>query len=209
MSSLTGTLDWTLHIYSTTVSVVGEYQTLLKLSQNFAQTNIMAFDFTWVQRSELLVLTFSSYKNMQTTGVSAGGVIVKKEGDSYSILLLRDTRFPEWYFAKGHVEPGETLEQAALREVGEEAGLHQLKIHFHLGSYERFVEKANELKTIHYFLMSPTQEEVPTSPDNDHVELKWFPLELLPAMYLPEQKDVVEKHLTKIKNSLNKTVFQR
>jgi diadenosine hexaphosphate hydrolase (ATP-forming) len=140
---------------------------------------------------------------MQKTAISAGGVIVKKDGDLYSILLLRDTRFPEWYFAKGHVEPGETLEQAALREVDEEAGLHHLKIHSLLGSYERFVEKANELKTIHYFLMSPTQEEAPASPDNDHVELKWFPLENLPVMYLPEQKDVVEKNLAKIKSSLS------
>ncbi|MFA4953918.1 MAG: NUDIX domain-containing protein [Patescibacteria group bacterium] len=140
---------------------------------------------------------------MQKTAISAGGVIVKKEGGAYFILLLRDTRFPEWYFAKGHVEPGEALEQAALREVSEEAGLHQLKIHYLLGSYERFVEKANELKTIHYFLMSPTQEETPSTPDNEHVELRWFPLEHLPTMYLPEQRDVIEKNLAKIKSSLS------
>jgi len=140
---------------------------------------------------------------MPKTAVSAGGVIVKKEGDVYLTLLLRDTRFPEWYFAKGHVESGETLEQAALREVAEEAGLHHLKIHSLLGSYERFVEKTNESKTIHYFLMSPAQEEIPSASDNAHAELKWFPLENLPVMYLPEQKDVVEKNLAKIKSSLN------
>ena len=137
------------------------------------------------------------------TAVSAGGVIVKNENGSYSVLLLRDTRFPEWYFAKGHVEAGETLKEAALREVAEEAGLHHVKIHFLLGSYERFVEKANEQKIIHYFLMTPTKQEVPTSPDNSNVELKWFPLESLPTMYLPEQKDVVEKNLDKIKSSLS------
>lgn len=140
---------------------------------------------------------------MYKIGVSAGGVIVKKEGENYFILLLRDTRFPEWYFAKGHVESGETLEQAALREVGEEAGLHHMKLHYLLGTYERFVEKANELKTIHYFLMSPTQVEVPSAPDNINVELKWFSLDNLPTMYLQEQKDVVEKNLSKIKSSLS------
>lgn len=133
---------------------------------------------------------------------SAGGVIVKKEHESFQILLLRDTRFPEWYFAKGHVEDGETLEQAALREVAEEAGLHQLKIFSLLGSYERFVEKAQEMKTIYYFLMSPTGAEIPASPDNAHVELKWFPLENLPTMFLAEQKDVVERNIEKIKSDL-------
>lgn len=138
--------------------------------------------------------------------ISAGGVIVKKENESFFILLLRDTRFPEWYFAKGHVEPDETLEQAVMREVAEEAGLHHLKIYSLLGSYERFVEKANEQKTIHYFLMSPTREETPSEPENKNVELKWFPLEELPVMYLPEQKDVVEKNLEKIKKFLNNAI---
>ncbi len=136
------------------------------------------------------------------TATSTGGVIVKHEQGTYSILLLRDRHFPEWYFAKGHVEPGETLEEAALREVAEEAGLHHVKIHFLLGSYERFVEKAQEMKTIHYFLMSPTQTEIPSSPDNAHIEIKWFPLDALPAMYLSEQKDVVEKNLEKIKSHM-------
>lgn len=136
---------------------------------------------------------------MPKVAVSAGGVIVKNENGQYSVLLLRDTRFPEWYLAKGHVENGETLEQAALRETAEEAGLHHLKIHCLLDFYERFVEKANEMKIIHYFLMSPTQEETPSEPENKHVELKWFPLEELPIMYIPEQRDVIEKNLEKIK----------
>ncbi len=137
------------------------------------------------------------------TAVSAGGVIVKNENGLYSILLLRDTRYPEWYFAKGHVELGETLEQAVLREIAEEAGLHHLKIYCLLGSYERFVEKANENKIIHYFLMSPTQDEEPSEPENKYVELKWFPLEELPIMYIPEQRDVVEKNIEKIKRSIS------
>lgn len=132
----------------------------------------------------------------------AGGVIVKNEYESCLVLLLRDMRYPEWYLPKGHVEDGETLEEAALREVTEEAGLYHLKIHNLLGSYERFVEKANEMKTIHYFLMSPTSDEKPIAPDNEHVELKWFSLDALPQMFLPEQQDVIEKNVAKIKQIL-------
>jgi 8-oxo-dGTP pyrophosphatase MutT (NUDIX family) len=141
--------------------------------------------------------------NAPKRATSAGGVIVKKEENTYFVLLLRDTNFPEWYLAKGHVEAGETLEQAALREVQEEAGLHHVKIHKLLGSYERFVKKANEQKTIYYYLMSPTQEEIPSSPDKPSVELKWFALEHLPKMFLPEQKHVIEKNTEKIKSSLS------
>lgn len=140
---------------------------------------------------------------MPKNATSAGGVIVKNESGLCHVLLLRDTRFPEWYLAKGHVEPGETLEQATLREVAEEAGLHHVEIHFLLGSYDRFVEKADEMKTIHYFLMSPTQDETPSAPENENVELKWFPLEELPVMYLPEQRNVIDKNIESIKRFFN------
>lgn len=142
---------------------------------------------------------------MVKTATSAGGVIVKKDKGNYFIFLLQDTQFPGWYLAKGHVEPGETIEQAALREIAEEAGLHHIKIHHLLGTYERFVEKANEQKTIHYFLMTPTQNETPTTtPDNLNVELKWFSLDNLPTMYLPEQQDVIVKNIENIKTSVDK-----
>lgn len=51
--------------------------------------------------------------------------------------------------------------------------------------------------------MSPTREEKPSSPDNKHVELKWFPLDNLPIMFIPEQQEVVEKNIEKITSSLN------
>lgn len=143
---------------------------------------------------------------MPKTAVSTGGVIVKKDRNDYLVLLLRDTDFPNWYLAKGHVELGETLEQAALREVREEAGLRHLKVHFLLGTYERFVEKANEQKVIHYFLMTSTQDEMPTVSDHPNAELKWFSLDSLPPMYLPEQLDVITKNLEKIKNSLDNNI---
>ena len=51
--------------------------------------------------------------------------------------------------------------------------------------------------------MSPTQDEEPSEPENKYVELKWFPLEELPIMYIPEQRDVVEKNIEKIKRSIS------
>ncbi|MGE5233989.1 MAG: NUDIX hydrolase [Acidobacteriota bacterium] len=50
---------------------------------------------------------------------SAGGLVV--EGDR--ILLISTRGGKRWQLPKGHVEPGETTEQAAIRETREETGV--------------------------------------------------------------------------------------
>ena len=52
--------------------------------------------------------------------VSAGGVMVDARG---RVLLLRRADEGTWCFPKGHVEPGETLQETAAREIREEGGL--------------------------------------------------------------------------------------
>ncbi len=54
--------------------------------------------------------------------VSAGGIIIRYTDSGPELLLTRDKRYTAWVVPKGHVEDGETLEQAALREIKEEAG---------------------------------------------------------------------------------------
>ena len=54
----------------------------------------------------------------------AGGIVYRKKGSNFEILLVTAKRNPSaWIFPKGHIEAGETPEQAALREVEEEAGV--------------------------------------------------------------------------------------
>jgi len=53
----------------------------------------------------------------------AGGVVVRVDGGPRHYLLVRGRRSRAWVFPKGHVEAGESLEQAALREVAEEASV--------------------------------------------------------------------------------------
>jgi 8-oxo-dGTP pyrophosphatase MutT (NUDIX family) len=54
----------------------------------------------------------------------AGGIVFRRSPEGPQYFLVRP-RFPAdgWVFPKGHIEPGETPEQAALREVREEAGV--------------------------------------------------------------------------------------
>ncbi|MBU2259383.1 NUDIX domain-containing protein [Patescibacteria group bacterium] len=51
-------------------------------------------------------------------------VVLKKEGDSFKVLLLHKPRKKDaWQLPQGGVDPGETHAQAAVRELKEEAGL--------------------------------------------------------------------------------------
>ncbi|MDI6870269.1 MAG: NUDIX domain-containing protein [Bacillota bacterium] len=85
--------------------------------------------------------------------VSAGGVVV----DGGQVLVIRHAR-GEWIMPKGHVEPGEEPEQAALREVREETGL-EARIIAPLGetsyAYRRKGEAILRPKRVIWYLMRP------------------------------------------------------
>ena len=59
---------------------------------------------------------------------SYGAVIYKKIDEHTLFLLVYSNRNKTWGFPKGHIEPDETTENAALREIKEETGLTQLRI---------------------------------------------------------------------------------
>lgn len=134
---------------------------------------------------------------------SAGGVIVKIIDGKHHVLLIRDLDYADWFLPKGHVEGQETLEEAALREVEEEVGLRYVKILKLLGTALRYVEKADEDKTIHYFLFKTTViDEEPRAEDPEKFELKWFPLNCLPKFYFKEQEDAIKKNIELIRKTI-------
>ena len=54
----------------------------------------------------------------------AGAIVVRSEGSDTQVLLVTgSTNDDHWIFPKGHIERGESLETAALREALEEAGV--------------------------------------------------------------------------------------
>ena len=81
-----------------------------------------------------------------------GGVVFKltSEGPRYLLVEASGTR-DRWVFPKGHVEDGETSASAALREVGEEAGVRARLIR-RLRPVEHM--KGGERISIVYFLMA-------------------------------------------------------
>ncbi len=55
---------------------------------------------------------------------SCGAVIYREEEGEKKFLLIRNRRSAHWGFPKGHIEPGETKEETAVREVLEETGIN-------------------------------------------------------------------------------------
>jgi 8-oxo-dGTP pyrophosphatase MutT (NUDIX family) len=58
--------------------------------------------------------------------LAAGAIVVQEPG--HEVLLLHHRVEDRWCFAKGHVDPGESLAVAALREIHEEAGLGEVRL---------------------------------------------------------------------------------
>ncbi len=53
--------------------------------------------------------------------ISAGGVLARPSASGWEVCLVRAGRY--WGLPKGHIERGESAEQAALREISEECGV--------------------------------------------------------------------------------------
>ena len=82
-----------------------------------------------------------------------------------------------WTLPKGTPDPGETIEETALREVGEETGL-EVRIVGPLPSIEyAFVQDGTRIhKTVHYFLMEPTGGDLARH-DAEFERVRWVSFE--------------------------------
>lgn len=111
---------------------------------------------------------------------SAGGLVVRTEDGTPSGALIgrldRRGRL-RWSLPKGHVEQGETTEQAAIREVEEETGISG-RITARLGSVEyTFIAQGRRIhKRVHHYLMVAVGGEL-SDADIEVTEVAWVPLD--------------------------------
>src|SRR5512139_3324860 len=91
---------------------------------------------------------------------AAGGVVIRENGRM--LLLLEVAGRKELRLPKGHIEKGETREQAAVREVQEETGYADVTILNDLGSYTHtfydFMKDREVTRTESFFLMRLASE---------------------------------------------------
>ncbi|MDO8429538.1 MAG: NUDIX domain-containing protein [Candidatus Daviesbacteria bacterium] len=132
---------------------------------------------------------------------SAGGVVVRNDRNTTYLALIKEgDYYDDYVLPKGHLDPGETIEQAATREIEEETGLSEIKLITKLGVLERLSYRKDEWKITHYFLFATNQlEGTPTDSNRNYSKTEWFPLDNLPKLHWPEQKKLLEDNLDKIK----------
>lgn len=121
--------------------------------------------------------------------LSAGCVLVYPSSFGARYLLLC---YPHrhWDFVKGHVNPGENIREALLREILEETGISSSALsitskfrksifYFYRAKgseYTKRIERGNGIfvfKRVIYFLVETTQSSVTIS--DEHIDSVWLP----------------------------------
>lgn len=124
---------------------------------------------------------------------TSGGIVFRhgqKEGQ-IEILLIQDAK-DRWTIPKGHIEEGETALVTARREIGEEAGLHDVdmlgwlgKIHFRYRRLERLV-----LMTTQIYLVRVRTNGEEIKKEEWMNGIKWFTFN--EALDLIEYEDIAK-----------------
>jgi periplasmic divalent cation tolerance protein len=137
--------------------------------------------------------------------VSAGGVIYRRNGDNFEVALIHVRN--RWGLPKGHVEEGERVEAAALREVKEETGLEG-KLIRRLGdirySYRDKIKENEPIriyKRVHFFLLRYIKGDVR---DHDHEadDARWFPIEqAIKHLKFATERKMVHRALSVLTNA--------
>jgi 8-oxo-dGTP pyrophosphatase MutT (NUDIX family) len=122
-----------------------------------------------------------------TTATSAGGIVFTIEAGSPSLVVgLRrrdgDRRGGTWTLPKGTPDPGEAIEETAIREVREETGL-LVRILAPLPSISyRFVQAGTRIdKTVHYWLMEPIGGDL-ADHDHEFERVRWISFDEAPGV---------------------------
>jgi 8-oxo-dGTP pyrophosphatase MutT (NUDIX family) len=131
---------------------------------------------------------------------SAGGVVVRGEE---AIVIVPTRRGAQGQrvlgLPKGHVGPGETPEQAALREVREEAGV-EAELVGKLGDVRYFYQRGGRriLKQVTFFLLA-YRSGSPENHDDEVEEARWMPLaEAAKALSYDGEREMAARALSEI-----------
>ena len=111
---------------------------------------------------------------------SAGGLVVDRSGTTPRAVLIGrlDRRGAmKWSLPKGHIEPGETAEEAAVREIREETGIDG-RVVAPLGTVDFWfmLDSQRVHKTVHHFLLEALGGDL-SDTDVEVDEVSWFPLD--------------------------------
>jgi ADP-ribose pyrophosphatase YjhB (NUDIX family) len=131
--------------------------------------------------------------------VSAGGLVVDTTGKLGLLIGRRDLKDASgkkilWSLPKGHIEEGETPEEAALREVAEETGINSV-IEKSLGVIDFWFMAGGKRihKTVHHFLFRESGGLL-AAQESEVDEVAWFPLDqIIEKLAYPDEKKLISR----------------
>jgi len=129
--------------------------------------------------------------------VSAGGLVVDRSGTlAQAALIARLDRRGRllWSLPKGHLERGESAEDAAVREVEEETGIRG-RLLGPLGTIDFWfvAEDRRVHKTVHHYLLEADGGEL-SDADIEVTEVAWVPLpEVRDRLAYADERRLLEK----------------
>jgi len=139
--------------------------------------------------------------------ISSGGVVFRGTPKDAEIVVIQTASEKRWQLPKGLMDAGETVEQAAVREVREESGIEAEIIepareieYWFTANYDG--ERRRYHKRVHFFVMRYISGSVE---DHDHevAEARWVLIrEALKLLQFKSEREVVETAAEKFsKNS--------
>jgi 8-oxo-(d)GTP phosphatase len=128
--------------------------------------------------------------------VFAAGALCWREVDGQLLLaIIHRKRYGDWSWPKGKVDPGESLPQAAVREIREETGL-KVKLGVHLGT-QNYMLQNGAAKEVHYWAAKVSDKALAEStfkPDEEVERIEWkTPKEIDDLLSYEQDKEFLVK----------------
>lgn len=122
--------------------------------------------------------------------LAAGGVVWRRAGDGgIEVVLVHRPRYDDWSLPKGKVDPGESDEEAARREVEEETTI-VATLGQELPS-TTYLDRSGKTKRVRYWAMTPSSGAPRGANEVDRAE--WVPLdEAAVRLTYPHDASVLE-----------------
>ncbi|MBL7085011.1 MAG: NUDIX domain-containing protein [Candidatus Omnitrophica bacterium] len=126
---------------------------------------------------------------------SAGGIVFRRKSRGFEVLLIKDV-YGRWTWPKGHIDRDEKSQDAALREIEEEAGLKNIRILGRIGRNNYFFRLKEDLifKTVYFFLVQADSAEKLKVQKAEIEDARWFkPDEALKTVEYKGAREMLEK----------------